>query len=324
MNVLVTGATGFIGSHLIRRLLREGCSIHALARNPQKIKNLSIEGIHWIAGDLSLLRDETLQLPPMDVVIHLAGIVHEHRPGEYHQINIRSVADLLQMLERQSWKPRRLLFASSLAAVGPTLPHLPLTEESPAAPNEPYGVSKLAAEQILKRADFPVTVFRPGAVIGPGDPEFLTLFKMARRGWGFGIAGLNPHFSFISVDDLVEAMWKMMQDLRQTHHTYFVSHDEVASVQLLWQTLQKVMDRKIRVVRIPRAVVWMIMKVMSVAARVLPIKNQIDRREYIQMTTPAYLGSGAKLQQDLGWRAQHDLERTLRIAHQGYLRDGWL
>lgn len=324
MRILLTGATGFIGTHLAHRLVQEGCEVLALVRNPEKATRLTQQGITWLRGDMGIFADPELILPECDLVIHVAGIIHAPTLAAYHQINAAAVGDLLSSLKRQKWRPRRLIFASSLAAAGPTVPGKPLCEADPLCPNEPYGASKKAAEEILATADFPVTLFRPGMVIGPGDTAVLTLFKMAQRGIGFCVAGLNPHFSFVAVADLVDAVWKMVQDNRNGMQKYFVSHDDASHAQELWQTLSRVMERRIRVLPLPRVVLWSLMQMATLSAKVLPIHNQLDQREYIQMTAPAYLGSSAKLKQELGWQPAHDFETSMRLAYEGYVRDGWL
>jgi nucleoside-diphosphate-sugar epimerase len=324
MKIFLTGSTGFIGTHLAHRLVSAGCSVLALVRDPQKAARLPKQGIEFLRGDMGIFKNPDLILPICDVVIHVAGIIHAPTLKAYHQINAEAVGDLLALLKRQKWRPRRLVFASSLAAAGPTIPGKPLCEEDPLCPNEPYGASKKAAEEILATADFPVTVFRPGMVIGSGDPAILTLFKMARRGMGFRVAGLNPHFSYVSVADLVDAVWKMAQDGRTGTFKYFVGHDVNANVNVLWKTLERVMQRRIRVVPLPRALLWSLMEMATLVAKVLPIHNQLDAREYIQMTTPAYLASSINLKQDLGWQALHNFEDSMKMAYEGYIRDGWL
>jgi nucleoside-diphosphate-sugar epimerase len=119
MRVLVTGGTGFIGHHVCRRFVDRGDHVVALVRSPGKAARLPA-GVEPLKGDLSLFADPGLELPPFDVVVHLAGVVAADHLAQYEAINFTAVRDLVECVARQKWKPARLLFASSLAAAGPS------------------------------------------------------------------------------------------------------------------------------------------------------------------------------------------------------------
>src|SRR5580698_7479873 len=141
MRILVTGGTGFIGQHLCRRLVDRGDHVIALVRSPRKASALP-PGVEMLQGDLSIFADPTTKLPPCDVVIHLAAVIAAETLDEYEAINFAAVQNLLACLGRQSWKPARLLFASSLAASGPCATGTALTEGDPLRPIDPYGDAK--------------------------------------------------------------------------------------------------------------------------------------------------------------------------------------
>src|SRR5205814_1926475 len=141
---------------------------------------------------------------------------------DYDAINFRGVKNLVDGLARQEWRPRRFLFASSLAAAGPSVPGVRKTESDVCDPVDDYGRAKLAAEIFLRAAPFPTTSFRPSVVFGPKDPATFTFFRMASRGWGFRVGGPAQAFSFIDVDDLVDGIMRMADDTSSEHRTYFV------------------------------------------------------------------------------------------------------
>src|SRR4051794_1838381 len=119
MRILLTGATGFIGRHLCDRLVARGDEVVALVRWPETEAPLPPR-VKVIAGDLSVFADPAMVLPPCDVVVHLAGVVTAEHLSEYDAVNFVGVKNLLECIARQSWKPSRFLFASSLAALGPS------------------------------------------------------------------------------------------------------------------------------------------------------------------------------------------------------------
>ena len=326
MRVFITGATGFIGAHLCRMLVGGGHQIVALVRDPKKATaELPTSGVETLAGDLSLFEREDVVIPPCDVVIHLAGVVAAKSPEEYDVVNFEAVKNLVKALARQPWGRRRLLFASSLAAVGPSATRVPKTERDPAEPIEPYGRAKLKAEQFLAaEAPFPTTSFRPSLVFGPRDTATLAFFKMAKRGVGFRIAGEPQGLSFIDVDDAVSGIAAMMEDTSDAHRTYFLAAREQMDTELLWHAMSKAIGRRVRVLRVPRPVLRGASVVSTAFSKVFGFTNQLDAKQYDQMVAPAFMCSSEALQEAHGWTPRVSLEGSLAKAWAAYHADGWL
>ncbi len=182
MRVLVTGGTGFLGSHLVERLLEEpDAEVYALVRNPSKLRWLNgVERVRLLTGDLHHLP----ALPAgLGCVFHLAGLTKTLKSNAYYTVNQEGTANLLRALEGQSCPPR-FVHLGSIAAGGPSAPRRPVREEDPPRPVSPYGESKLMAEaEILKYKDrFPVVTLRAAAVYGPRDEDFLEYFRWMKRG----------------------------------------------------------------------------------------------------------------------------------------------
>jgi nucleoside-diphosphate-sugar epimerase len=324
MKFFVTGATGFIGGHLCRRLLAEGHEVSALVRSPDKARGLTAAGAVMVRGDLSVFRDPGFAIPECDVVIHLAGIIAAEKLSDYDRINFQGVRDLVECLQRQPWKLRRLVFASSLAAAGPSPYDSALTETDPPAPIDPYGRAKLAAEKILAEAPFPTTAFRPALVFGPHDPATLTIYKSARNGVGMAAWGRPQQLSFVDVADLVEAILLMSQDPAPGHKVYFVSHPNVMDIRKLWRSMGEVFGKKVLVVALPRPVLYVAMLVSTLGAAIFKYTNQLDKKQYRQIAAPAFVCSSATLRQDLGWTPTRDLDESIRVAVAGYREAGEL
>jgi dihydroflavonol-4-reductase len=324
MHVLVTGGTGFIGGHVCRRLVAAGHQVVALVRDPARAAGLPRTGIEQLEGDLSLFEQPGVVLPRCDVVVHLAGVVSAKHPRQYDLVNFQAVKNMVRCLARQKWQPRRFLFASSLAAAGPSLGGVRKTEADPCEPIDDYGRAKLSAEIFLRDAPFPTTSFRPSVVFGPKDPATLAFFRMALKGWGFRVAGPAQVFSFIDIDDLVAAVAEMVDDESSARRTYFVSSLEDTDSVLLWEALSSLLDRRVRVVVVPRAALYGASVASTAVCRVFGLKNQLDRKQYDQLTAPAFTCSSEALQKAHGWRPRLNLTESLRKALQGYRADGWL
>jgi nucleoside-diphosphate-sugar epimerase len=304
-------------------LVAAGHSVLALVRDPKKAGALPAV-VEKLEGDLSLFERPELELPKCDVVIHMAAVVTAKRPEQYQAINFHAVKGLVDCLARQKWRPRRMLFASSLAAAGPSARGVRKIESDLCDPVDDYGRAKLAAELYLHDAPFPTTCFRPSVVFGPRDPATLTFFRMALHGWGFRVGGPLQEFSFIDVDDLVEGIVRMANDTSREHRTYFVSSDHDADSDSLWDALSSVLDRRIRVLVVPRAALHGASIASTALAKVFRFKNQLDKKQYEQLTAPAFVCSSRALQEAHDWRPKLELHDSLRKALQGYRADGWL
>ncbi|MBE3131430.1 MAG: NAD(P)-dependent oxidoreductase, partial [Acidobacteria bacterium] len=206
MRVLVTGGTGFLGSHLVERLLEEpGAEVYALVRDPSKLRWLEgIERVRLLTGDLQNLP----ALPAgLGCVFHLAGLTKTFKASDYYTVNREGTANLLRALEGQSCAPR-FVHLGSIAAGGPSAPRRPVCEGDPPRPVSPYGVSKLMAEaEILKYKDrFPVVILRAAAVYGPRDEDFLEYFRWMKRGILPLVGQRRKSLSLLYVRDAVRAV----------------------------------------------------------------------------------------------------------------------
>lgn len=325
MNFFVTGATGFIGKHLCHELLRQGHHVVALVRNPKKLAGFSLKNLEILAGDLECFLDPNFAIPACDQVIHLAGTVTATKQSDYEKNNFIAVKNLIACLKRQNWQPQRFLFASSLAACGPSREKSALTESDKPQPIDAYGQAKLNAEKfLLEQKDFPVTVFRPCTVIGPLDKNVFNLYKLAKHGLGFKVSGLNQKLSFIAVSDLVNAILKLTQDDSSQNRIYFVAHDEPTDVLGLWCEVEKTLNKKIRLVSVPKPLLYLAMRFNTFLANVFSIKNTFDKKYYDQLHAEAWVCSSKNLQNDFNWKPVVSLAEVFRETAKSYKNAGWL
>lgn len=323
MRLFITGATGFIGRHLCREAVARGHHVTALLRTPSKVDVLA-PGVAVLKGDLSSFAQPDFVLPECDVVVHLAGVVTAADPDDYARVNLHAVEDLVTCLGRLATPPRRLLFASSLAAAGPSPADRAWTEADAPAPVDPYGDAKARAEAVVRAAPFPSTIFRPPMVFGPQDDATLTLFRSARVGVGMRAAGAPQRLSWVDVRDLVDALLRMADDTRPGSQTYFTSHPDDTDIHALWGAIGHAVGRRVWVVPVPKWTLRAASGVATAAAAVVPFHNQLDDKQVRQITAPAFVCSSARLRAELGWAPQHALQDAMVNAVAGYRAAGTL
>ncbi len=325
MKLFITGATGFIGRHLCRKLHEQGHDIVVLLRSPKKA-NLLPEGVEFLKGDLSSFKNKDFVIPACDVVIHLAAIIAGNKRADYINNNYHSVVDVVECIQRQSWTPKKFLFASSLAAGGPSKIDKPITETMPDQPIDAYGESKMMADNYLKEWNIPTISFRPTIVIGPEDSATFTLYQMGQKGLAMRPAGTPQQLSMVYVEDLVDAI-VLMVDMEmgdKLHDTFYVSAPGLFTVEDWFAEIGNAVGKNVTVLKIPRVFLKGLSVSMTALANIIPFTNQLDEKQYTQMTVESFACSGQKLMDELGWKPKHDLESGTKAAVDGYRKAGWL
>ena len=184
MKALVTGATGFVGSHLVDKLIEKNYEVYCLKRKTSSTKWLDGKNVKYVEGDL--FSNDALEscIKDMDYVFHVAGVVKaKNKEGFYHG-NSDSTKNLLEIAYKVNPGLKKFIFVSSLAACGPAKTDKPVDESTVPDPITTYGLSKLKAEEeVFKYRDkFPISIVRPPAVFGPRDTEILIYFKTFSKG----------------------------------------------------------------------------------------------------------------------------------------------
>jgi len=320
---LVTGATGFVGTHLCKTLIESGHQVLALVRNPEKARKIFGDSIDVLKGDLTIFKNPGLKIPECDQVIHLAGVVFAKSTSEYHKVNYQAVKDLIHCLERQSWRPSRFLFASSLAAAGPSgdTPHI---ESDLPQPIDPYGDAKLSAEKFLNGVSIPTTSFRPSIILGPMDTATITLYKMAQKGMAMKVGKESQKLSFVDVDDVVDAIIKMTEEKGNEHKLYYISHPEQTDALTIGKSIGKAMGKNVVTVPVPKVVLWIAMIFSTIFSRIFKKTNKLDLKQYKQIIAPSFICSSLSLQSELNWQPRFNLMESLTKALKGYKENGLL
>ena len=279
MKILVTGATGFVGSHLCEYLTGKGHTVYALARNPAKFASYKIPG-QIIVGDLSSYYANTWlnQLPSdLDAVIHTAGLTHSLDYRKFYKINTRKTKRLMTDLGDRY--PRlKFVLISSLAAVGPSDQTGAVDENTSPHPVSHYGHSKYQAEVALDEeaaSSWKKIIIRPPMVIGPRDPAVLEIFKMIKKGIIIypGADAKTKEYSFVSVYDLVELIGKSLA-LHPTSakpEIIMPGYPQTVHYQQIIEEIKKLLQKKeIREITLPIWLIYFATKFIRFIARFYP------------------------------------------------------
>ncbi|ADE16644.1 NAD-dependent epimerase/dehydratase [Nitrosococcus halophilus Nc 4] len=319
MKALITGATGFIGQHLVATLLPRGNSIRVLVRNVEKAKAIwPTSSLGVFQGDLA----ESLTLGNLcegvDTVFHLASgsFVEDDDSGEaerlHRKVSVEGTGELLKLAAQAGVK--RFIFISSVKAMGEGGREC-LDEASPAAPQTAYGRAKLAAERVVLEAGrtygMQVCNLRLPMVYGGGHKGNLPRMAMAiDRGWFPPLPKVENRRSMVHVDDVVQAMLLVAENPQASHQTYIVTDGYTYSSRQIYILLCQALGRHVPWWYFPAGLLRVGAKAGDLAERVLHRSVPLNSQVVYKLIGSAWY-SCAKIRRELGYRPRHSLETAL-------------
>lgn len=238
--ILVTGATGFIGSFIVEEALNKGMEVWAAVRKTSSREYLRDSRIHRIELNLSSEDDLKKQLKdhPFDYVVHAAGVTKCIHQEDFYRINTEGTKNLVNAIRTLKMPLKRFVYLSSLSIFGPIReqqPYQEITEADTPQPNTAYGKSKLLAEQFLDgineslKADeepFPYVILRPTGVYGPREKDYFLMAKSIKGHSDFSVGYKQQDITFVYVQDVVQAVFLAI-DYGKTGRKYFLSDGQV-------------------------------------------------------------------------------------------------
>lgn len=310
---LVTGATGFVGSHLVDHLIEKGYRVTATLRKTSRSRWLEGKPVEWVEADLT----HPVKLPPCDILFHVAGVIRADTWKEYRAGNRDASLHAFE-----GARTDRFVQVSSLAVTGPGEG---VTEDTPCAPISKYGKSKWEGEQeIWSRRDcVPVTVIRPPVVYGPRDFGLYDLYRSVA-------AGVRPDFgprkvvSLVHVRDLVEGIVRAAELPAGANEIFFLADPRPRGVSELLKIVQRALERKALRVPLPDRVVLFLGALSEFSGQVSGRRTMFNRDKAIELTQKAWICDPAKARRLLGWEAKVDVERGMPETLAWYRTEGLL
>ena len=315
--ILITGASGFIGSFLVEKALEMGWETWAGIRETSSREYLKDTRIHFI--DLNYSDQEILQQQiqshvaehgKWDYIIHNAGVTKCIQVSDFFTVNYRYTANFVNVLQDTENVPDKFLLMSSLSVQ---------------FPKTTYGLSKLKAEQYLQfRAKVPYIIIRPTGVYGPRDKDYLMMLKAVKAGFEV-TAGFKPQrLTFVYVTDLVQAVFLALES-EWTKKMYIVSDGEVYTDSEYAKLVKKVLEKKsVLRIKVPLFLLYAVSVLSEFFGKIFKKPSTLNRDKYKIMKQRDWHCSNQALVKDLGFRPEYDLEKGLKASVEWYKQNKWL
>jgi len=232
MKILITGASGFIGSFIVEEALRQGMEVWAAVRKSSSKQYLTDSRINFVELNLDSEGQikEALKDLSFDYVVHAAGATKCLNPDDFYRINTEGTKNLVNAIISMKMSIRRFVYMSSLSIFGPVregMPYTEIREDDTPQPNTAYGKSKLAAEKFLDSLkNFPYVVLRPTGVYGPREKDYAMMVDSIRNHVDFAVGFKKQDITFVYVRDVVQAVFLALQK-GTTGRKYFLSDGKV-------------------------------------------------------------------------------------------------
>ena len=321
-SALVTGATGFVGSHLVEVLAEAGVDVRALVRRTSRIARLQALGVERVEGALEDPASVARAVRGADVVFHLAALTRARSRAEYFRANAAGAGVVARAAAEAG---ARVVFLSSLAAAGPSRDGRPVAEGDAPGPITEYGRSKLAGEEACssEAGRLEVVVLRAPAVYGPGDRDLFRFFAMAARGVMAMPTGPERRLQLIHARDLARALVRAGQAVRPGR-LYHVAEARSYAWTEVAALVAAAVGGRVHVVRVPPALVRAAATASELGARLLGRATIFNRDKARELLAAGWLCETAAAERDLGFVARIPLESGLRETAEWYRAHGWL
>ncbi len=325
MRVLVTGGTGFLGSHLIDLLLARGMKVSVLARPTSDLSQLRIRRVRVHVAEIGDPQATREAVARVDAIVHAAGGGNVRRIDELYRDNTSTTRALLRAVREARAKLSRFVLVSSLAAHGPSRDGLPVDELSRPWPVSHYGASKLNAERaVLAAAEtLPVTILRPPAVYGPGDALVSELIRWTARGV-VPLVGAEGKTSLAYGPDVAEAIVLCLERPHASGSIFYVEDGRIYRRRELVGTLARAMGVRARVVPLPAAALHVAGLAAETVSRLADRPLRWNRDKAKDLGGLDQVCDSTKLRKDLGWQPSVDFPSGVRATVEWYAAQGLL
>jgi nucleoside-diphosphate-sugar epimerase len=328
MTVLVTGGSGFLGSHVAEQLALARRPVRALVRKTSDTSFLrTLENVELVYGAVEDADSLTDAVAGVDAIVHSAGLVKARSTDEFYRVNAGGTENLLQAALKTRSTLRRFVLVSSQAVMGPSdAQGTPVRPDATPNPVTRYARSKLAAEHaaLALKNELPITIIRPPAIYGPRDREFLAFFKAVKFGILAYMGSADNKLSIIYGPDAASACIAAIDSNVESGSTFFIDDGAVYTATDLAHAIEAALSKRALVrFALPRGLI------RTIAAATEAYGKAVDRaviltRDKCTELFAQWVGDSSGTREALGWEPKVDFEEGARITAAWYKREGWL
>ena len=329
-NILITGASGFIGSYIVEEALRRGMNVWAAVRRSSSRAYLTDQRINFIELNLSFKDELVHQLSDLqlDYVVHAAGVTKCVNSEDFYRINTDGTKNLVSALILLGMPLKKFVDLSSLSIYGPVREQQPYTEildtDTP-QPNTAYGKSKLLSEQYLDSFNnFPFVVLRPTGVYGPRERDYFMMAKSIKAHTDFAVGYKPQDLTFVFVLDVVQAVFLAMEK-GMPGRKYFISDGNVYSSRAFSDLIRHELGNP-WLIRI-KAPIWLLRIITMIGDHIGRLTGKVsalNNDKYNIMRQRNWRCDISPAINELGYRPQYPLECGVAITIKWYRDNGWL
>lgn len=323
---VVTGASGFVGSHVVDKLIAEGHQVKCILRGTSSTRWLENKPVEIF--DSGLFDKDVLRkvLKDADYLFHIAGVVKAKDEEGYFKGNVETTNVLLDVLCEVNPNIKRVVIVSSLTACGPSLDGYPVSEETQEHPITAYGRSKYAQEQLAKKYmdKLQITIVRAPAVYGARDTEIYLFFKTYKQGLMALIGFDKKKLSLIHVDDLTNGIFLAAVSEKAIGQTYFIGSEQYYDWNQIGVVCNNAFGKKAFTIRIPHFLVYTIAafaQFFAMFGSSAATFNLEKARDFVQ---PSWTCDVSKAVRELGFHQTVSLEEGIKRTVDWYREMRWL
>lgn len=325
--VLITGASGFVGYHLIEAALKADFDVYAAVRRSSDVSHLKEFDIHYVDLDYNSIESlkKQLETGQYQYIIHAAGITKAKNLEAYNKVNADYSRNLAIAASTANIELKKFVFVSSLAALGP-LSDLSgeIMDDTAGKPVTSYGASKLLAEEYLKNIPhLPLIIIRPTAVYGPREKDIFILFKSISRGLEPHIGSFKQQLSFIYVKDLARVIIQALLS-NVTRKQYNVSDGGIYDRYVLALLTKNAMNKKTFKFHLPIGIVAAMAAFMELIYKNSKAAPTLNKEKMAELTAINWACNIDQVKKDLGFDPLFDLEKGLTETINWYKINKWL
>ncbi len=324
--VLITGASGFLGFHMINAAIENNLDVYAAVRgksNVQHLKELPIQFVELNFADTQAL-DTVFCNNDFDYVIHAAGTTKANSQKEYDLVNDSYTQNLALAAEKNKGQVKRFVFISSLAATGPIKSDEgKIKEDKNPNPVTAYGKSKLSAEKNLEKVDLPTTILRPTAIYGPREKDIFLINQYLSKGFEPYIGRAPQKLSFVYGKDVADLAVKVLTN-QHANGIYNITDGNEYSRYDYANIVKQLLGKKTVKLHLPVPVVKALLFAVEKFSRCMNKVPAVSNEKLNELMAENWICDIKKAEEELNYQPVYDLEKGLAASIEWYKKNSWM